>query len=175
MDYLTDVDGNYIMDAWGFPIPIDHVAIFDERNPGMTHCEFGSDPHMAINVKYYGGVPTIDEQLAEAVWDIVSMQFWERANEIAFHDFGYSGVFSEGRSGGWMVPFYQSGVKSGITWPGQGGHLGYPSFPAFDDPDEVEKFLKFAEAIGGLMSEVPELLEAEVQWSEQFANDEEPF
>jgi len=64
----------------------------------------GTDGHPAIKVKYYGSAPS------EYAWDATVEDFWFSAKMIA-HEHGYSGVFSEGRSGGWLVPFsqYQNG------------------------------------------------------------------
>ena len=120
----------------------------------------GQERHAAINVKVYGPV-NVDkgyEEMAEAAWESCQERFWEEAKDLA-HERGYSCVFSEGRSGGWLVPFYQTlgdGRSKFHSWPGQGGHLGYPSYPDIDEVGERARFRAFQREIEQLLKGIPE-------------------
>ena len=85
----------------------------------------------AINVKVRN-LPTIvaEESILETAYNQTVEEFWYSANLIA-QNHGYSGVFSEGRSDGWLVPYTQhdSHGKLVTTWTGQGPDKGYPVFP----------------------------------------------
>jgi len=124
------------------------------------------DAHPAINVKYHGAFPDggTDEQRT-AVWESVVEDFWALATVLA-HGRGYSGVFSEGRSGGWLVPFYQ--FKDGKLgkfnqWPGQGPQYGYPNYPDVFKTSERNRFLAFQRDIKTLLLTVPDMLSVELK------------
>ena len=123
----------------------------------------GTDAHAAINVK----VGHIDvepfEEYAQQAWDRCVEIFWEEATELA-HERGYSCVFSEGRSGGWLVPFNQTlgdGRTKFMNWPGQGGELGYPSYPDMDNIGERSRFRAFKRRIEAMLDNVPANVQAE--------------
>lgn len=116
------------------------------------------DGHAAINVKYYGPYP---EGASESDIEAVRRDWWEQAAELA-HERGYSGVFAEGRSGGWLIPYRQrigGKVAKHYYFPGQGGHLGYPTYPDVEhDGAERERFRAFERRIQRLLADVPEML-----------------
>jgi len=115
------------------------------------------DGQPAINVKYQARIEHgADEQTAIATWDRMVEQWWKDA-EIAAQELGYSGVFAEGRSGGWLVPYTQfnGAGKQTFKWKGQGPELGYPKCPDVTQPKERARFLKLQERIAELMIEVP--------------------
>ena len=66
-----------------------------------------ADAHPAINVKVRNP-PYIDapENILQDAWDYTVHDFWRTAGMIA-QNHGYSGIFSEGRSDGWLVPYTQ--------------------------------------------------------------------
>ena len=68
---------------------------------------------------------------------------------------GYSGVFSEGRSDGWLVPYTQhdSTGKLVTRWTGQGPDKGYPVYPDVENKAERRRFIKFRESIEKLLRE----------------------
>ena len=133
----------------------------------------GGTRHAAINVKIYARINLPDglEDLGEAAWESVRERFWEDAIELA-HERGYSCAFAEGRSGGWMVPFYQTlsgaeatarnvrfdkrtGAHLFMHWAGQGPALGYPSYPDMDDLGERSRFRAFERRIRAMLDGVP--------------------
>jgi len=122
-----------------------------------------AEKHPAINVKYYGLLPRGNENEDDAYYTYIATQqsWWARATEIA-HTYGYTGVLSEGRSSGWLLPYYQ-GDNKWDEWPGQGPTLGYPSYPNMDDPKENERFRKFQKEILDLMKQVPTIYQQELR------------
>jgi len=122
----------------------------------------GREGHPAINVKWYGRWPEsdLDPETLQGIWQTVVEVFWEQATETA-HLHGYSGVFSEGRSGGWLVPYFQGGKKF-FHWPGQGGNLGYPSYPDVEDKTESKRFREFRFDIEQLLAAVPSMIADEI-------------
>ena len=145
-----------------------------------------SERHAACNVKFYGHIDVEPhEAFAQQAWDRTVEQFWEMATEMA-HEAGYSCVFSEGRSGGWLVPFRQIGMDPEevekrnlrsvyvdtlyrpvpLFWnsPGQGGTLGYPRYPDMDDIGERSRFRAFAKRVEKLMDAVPQMIQDEAQF-----------
>jgi len=134
---------------------------FETEHPGYIWGDIGSKTAMSINVKYDGGIDVEDEQGAEMIWNVVQEEWWNQATEIA-HEFGYSGVFSNGRQGGWLTPYFQ-GAKS-YGWKGQGGNLGYPRYPSFDSREEVDNFMEFTDEIEQLLENVPDMIKDEIEW-----------
>ncbi len=122
------------------------------------HADGMGDAHPAINVKVQSlPVLEVSEQNAEIAYEITKETFWHAAQSIA-HQHGYSGVFSEGRSGGWLLPFYQ--YRNGklwqpMEWDGQGPDKGYPSYPDVTDAQERKRFAKFRADILELLADVP--------------------
>ena len=98
----------------------------------------GCNAHPAINVKVQR-LPPVDapETITALAYDETVRQFWELANGIA-RSHGYSGVFSEGRSGGWAVPYTQHDANGNLVteWTGQGPEKGYPVYPNVEDRRE---------------------------------------
>jgi hypothetical protein len=129
----------------------------------------GTDAHPAINVKYRGSYnPATYDNLTdgqrEGVWNNCVESFWEQAGTIA-HEHGYSGVFSEGRSGGWLVPYYQyADGKLSLKYVGQGPALGYPSYPDVEDRTERQRFVRFRKDITRLLASVPDMLKSEADF-----------
>lgn len=143
------------------------------------------DCHAAINVKLYLGrllvLPEHLECFGARAWDSVREMFWERATDLA-HERGYSNVFAEGRSGGWLVPFYQRGMNPNeivkrnlrthavtrvplmMQWPGQGPTLGYPRYPDMDDIGERSRFRAFQREIVAMLDGVPAQIRDEAQY-----------
>lgn len=128
--------------------------------------------HAAINVKFYGrwpdvsGAEILTQAELEQVEESVREQFWSDVTDIA-HERGYSGVFSEGRCGGWVVPFYQrtaDGKDKFRNWPGQGGHLGYPIYPDVSRIGERSKFLAFQRRVKAMVDSIPLLIRAEIEF-----------
>lgn len=116
------------------------------------------DGHAAINVKFYGPYP---EGATDEIIGIVHREWWWDATCTA-HESGYSGVFIEGRSGGWLVPYRQrkdGRIAKFFHWPGQGGHLAYPTYPDVEHSGaERERFRAFERRIQRLLASVPEML-----------------
>ena len=141
------------------------------------------DGHAAINVKHYGfpTLPEEDEPFGEAAYETIQAMFWEDAIGLA-HERGYSCVFSEGRSGGWLVPFYQRGISwnqemsrnlkrhavTGVlmmhTWPGQGGELGYPEYPSMDSIGERSRFRAYQRSIEAMLEGVGDSIKHEAAY-----------
>lgn len=115
--------------------------------------------HAAINVKVYNlRTPDgISEQDAERAYEHTVEQFWNDATQAA-HERGYCGVFSEGRSGGWLVPYLWSKGSPKHNYHGgysQGPDVGYPRFPDVEhDSAAREKFRAFERDIRRMLSEV---------------------
>ena len=107
----------------------------------------------AINVKIQRA-PYVDapEHITAAAWDEAVESFWECAGTLAV-EHGYSGVFSEGRSNGWLVPYTQhdSAGKLITHWTGQGPDKGYPRYPNVEDAKERRQFVTFRTAIDALL------------------------
>ena len=119
------------------------------------------DGHAAINVRHYGSpeLPEEDEPFGEQAYENVRSSWWTDATEMA-HERGYSCVFQEGRSGGWLVPFYQSGQPF-YRWPGQGGALGYPFYPNMDEIGERSRFRAYQRRIVAMLKDVQANIQAE--------------
>lgn len=145
------------------------------------------DRHAAINVKVYTSIDVGDyPEFASSAWDAVRAGFWEEATSLA-HERGYSGLFSEGRSGGWMVPFYQRGMTAQeiagrnlrvhpqmrtplmMSWPGQGGSLGYPQYPDMDNIGERSRFRAFQRRVRAMLEGVPAAVIAEAAYQHDSA------
>lgn len=115
--------------------------------------------HPAINVKVYRletpeGYTDGDRERA---YDWTVEQFWQDATTEA-HERGYAGVFSEGRSGGWCVPYHWSkpNVQHDQGGPySQGPDAGYPVYPDVEhDAGAREKFRGFQRAIRRMLADV---------------------
>ena len=113
--------------------------------------------HLAVNVKYYGAYPDAPDDVVQAAWERCCEAFWDDAREIA-REHGYDNVFSEGRSGGWLVPFHQATARRTHHWPGQGGNLDYPRYPDPDSLTDRVAFAAFKADIEALMQHVPTCL-----------------
>lgn len=136
------------------------------------------DAHPAIDVKVQRiDVPDEHEAHGQEAWETVQVAFWQEATRIA-HEYGYSDVFAEGRSGGWLVPYVQEASEEAIAkhgwqvhpetratlWddsPGQGGKWGQPRYVDAEDAIERGTFLAFREKIEALLAEVPQCVLAE--------------
>jgi hypothetical protein len=113
----------------------------------------GSNAHPAINVKVHNVIDVdAPEEIRQQAYDGTVAEFWDDAKLIA-QNHGYSGVFSEGRSNGWLVPYTQhdSTGKLVTDWTGQGPDKGYPVYPNADDLKERKQFVKFRTDIEGLL------------------------
>ena len=114
-----------------------------------------SNAHPAICVKARN-LPWIEvpENVRTAAYDQTVEQFWISAGALAI-EHGYSGVFSEGRSAGWIVPFTQHDAAGKLVmyWTGQGPDKGYPVYPDVTDARERRQFLNFRVAIEWLLAE----------------------
>ena len=115
----------------------------------------GSNGHPAICVKVQN-LPWAEtsEEARETAYNQTVEEFWESANLIA-QNHGYSGVFSEGRSNGWLVPYTQhdSTGKLVTAWTGQGPNKGYPCYPDMKDAKQRRQFVEFRAAIEGLIQD----------------------
>lgn len=116
--------------------------------------------HAAINVKVYRRLDSADcytDSDRERAWDMTVEQFWNDATRAA-HKRGYSGVFAEGRSGGWCVPYLWSKGSPKHFYNGaysQGPTVGYPVFPdVAHDSAAREKFRAFEREIRRYLAEV---------------------
>ena len=111
--------------------------------------------HPAINVKVRN-VPEVNasDTARERAWDRTVSEFWNSAGIIA-QNHGYSGVFQEGRSNGWAVPFTQHNAKGELIteWTGQGPDKGYPVYPDVREAKERRRFLEFRAAIEALLQD----------------------
>jgi hypothetical protein len=115
----------------------------------------GCNARPAINVKIQQA-PYVDapEHITAAAWDEAAESFWKCAGTLAI-EHGYSGVFSEGRSNGWLVPYTQHDAAGKLVthWTGQGPGKGYPIYPNVEDKTERRQFIKFRESIEKLLRE----------------------
>lgn len=131
------------------------------------HADDGDEAHAAINIKCHN-FPDLGANLNDLdrafIWDRTCEGWHEQAHAFA-HSLGYSGCFTEGRSGGWLVPFRQVD-KSGKfqkfgagfpEWTGQGGNKGYPKYPDMNKRREQRTFVSFRTEIEGLLEEVPNM------------------
>jgi hypothetical protein len=165
----------------------------NSKRQGLADVEYHSDgygreSHPAINVKYQGRYRWASQpddlserewnQITEWAWESACETFWNDATEIA-HEREYSGVFSEGRSGGWLIPFYQGyPAKRMSRWQGQGGNLGYPRYPQLVDDDgrvdvgELQRFLALQRRVKALLDDVDEYLKDEVAFRLQKFRDQ---
>lgn len=132
-----------------------------------THSDnaFG-ERHAAINVKVHARINIPDEcaEYADAAWESVREQWWDDALECA-RESGYDYIFSEGRSDGWLIPFYQPTARAQrlYSWPGQGGNLGYPRYPDMDQIGERARFRAFQRKIERMIEGVPERVRDEAR------------
>jgi len=126
------------------------------------HSDFmDANAHPAIDVKRYScpDVPGAPEDIRSRAYEATMEQFWRGVRDLA-HAHGYSGAFSEGRSGGWCVPFeqYQAGKLAKFDrWPGQGGAIGtrtegYPVYVDAEDTKQRARFVGFRAAVERLLA-----------------------
>lgn len=123
------------------------------------HSDTSANPHPAVKVKL-GRLPDGGTQeQRDAAYKRMEEEFWNMLAPELAHARGYSGVFAEGRSNGWVVPFYQTthaGVKEfGGTkkpHPGQGGDHGQPTYPDVSKIGERNRFLAFQRDIQKLLA-----------------------
>ena len=105
-------------------------------------------------------------------WDFTVGQFWCGAARVA-HKRGYSGVFAEGRSGGWCVPYHWSkpGIKHTCNGSySQGPGVGYPVYPdVAHDSAERERFRAFEREIRRLLDNVQEEFTANLEQAKESA------
>lgn len=104
------------------------------------------EAHAAVNVKVYN-LPEVNasDEDRERAYESVVYDFWQQATLIA-QNHGYTDVFGEGRSDGWLVPFYQfkdGKLQQFAQWPGQGPQHGYPTYPDMNERKERERFVRF--------------------------------
>jgi hypothetical protein len=113
----------------------------------------GCNARPAINVKIQRA-PYVDapEHITAAAWDEAAESFWKCAGTLAI-EHGYSGVFSEGRSNGWLVPYTQHDAAGKLVthWTGQGPDKGYPRYPNVENAKERRQFVTFRTAIEALL------------------------
>lgn len=122
---------------------------------------YGYESVPAINIKYHGGIPINEEIEADCnrlgidAYDVHQqafernqMLFWEDANDTA-QEFGFDEVFSEGRSGGWLIVAYRVGKR-----------LAYPNME--DQPDR-RNFLAFRERIQHMLTNIDWLMLDQMQ------------
>lgn len=130
----------------------------------------GSDAHPAVNVKYQSYLnagefeETATPKQREQAWESVVTTFWNDAALIA-EEYGYSGVFSEGRSSGWLVPYTQHDARGTLihNWTGQGPEKGYPVFPDVYVSRERRTFVAFRRKIEALLETVPDMFQQEIK------------
>lgn len=133
----------------------------DTRNDDSITMHEG---HPAVNVKvhcaYLWEPRAASDSAREYGWDTAARWFWDAATACA-HKRGYSGVFAEGRSGGWCVPFYQSQHGKVIqfnNWPGQSPKFGYPYYPDVEhNGADRERFKGFQRDIRKLLDSAKEI------------------
>lgn len=113
----------------------------------------GANAHPAINVKVRN-IPDVNapQPILQRAYDGTIAEFWDDAEQIA-QNHGYSGVFGEGRSNGWLVPYTQHDRAGNLVteWTGQGPDKGYPIYPNVDNSKERRVFIEFRAAIEGLL------------------------
>lgn len=132
------------------------------------HSDYGYGPrHAAVNVKVYSSYPKSSkmqdyferlgwsedefEKEAESILEGMQHFFWnEDVQEIA-KEHGFEKVHSEGRSGGWAVPYPT---------------MGEEDFE--DDPELVKRFLAFQTAVKAEVNGVDDAIFEELKylWSE---------
>ncbi len=117
----------------------------------------GRESHAAINVKVYGPISVDEgyEDMAEAAWESCRERFWEDANEQA-RARGYGGVYSEGRSGGWLVPYH-----SWYNGPDLNKRRQSSYYPDIDEIGERSRFRAFQREIEVFVQSVPMEVAAE--------------
>lgn len=121
--------------------------------------------HVTICIKTYGMrfPPGGEDEQRQRAWDAMGRDWHCEAQDIS-HACGFSGVFTVGRSGGYLQPFNQHGGpfggSNGKEWPGQGGTYGYPSHPSMLDAGDARKVNAFAASIGALLARAPDMFAA---------------
>ena len=106
------------------------------------HSEYHRNPKPAINVKHYFSYNSIrhlideyGETEYELAYEDCKEAFWEHYAQEVSERFGYGKVYSEGRSGGWLV------VENPPMFEGEKSNLEYND----DDTlkEELKKWLDF--------------------------------
>jgi len=104
----------------------------------MSRIHWDSHHGPAINVKDHVAYPhDLPEDEFMAIYQMIQESFWDRAEQIA-KEHGYAGVWSEGRMGGWLVPYYS-------------GRRALDKIEAL--PGERITFGEFGECISNLLDE----------------------
>ncbi len=136
------------------------ITFYDESGFG--------DGHAAIDIKCRNWPDDLGDNLVEIdqqrIWDRTQEDWHEAAASIA-HAHGYSACFTEGRSGGWLVPFRQIDATGQLQryggefpqWSGMGGDKGHPTCPDVTEQRERETFVAFRDDIEALLELVPEM------------------
>ena len=122
----------------------------------------GREGHAAINVKVNAHIDVEPYQdYAEQAWENCVERFWEDATEQAKAR-GYAGVYSEGRSGGWLVPYhsYYNGLDNAKR-----RQQSY--YPDVDQIGERSRFRAFQREIEVFVKSVPMEVAAEAAWLQE--------
>ena len=124
----------------------------------------------AINVKDHGRytIPEALQTYAESAWDRCNERFWEDAHAVAI-DSGYAGVYSEGRSGGWLVPYHSYAPdKRDLNAVRQGSY-----YPDVDDIGERSRFRAFQRRIEAMVADIGDNVIHECEFLEELDREEE--
>ena len=116
----------------------------------------------AYNVKVYRPLPNVGgetEELRERAWESAQRDWWADAEQLA-KAVGFSGVYSAGRSGGYIVPYW-NGQPAG---PDLFGYYGDDAHGREFDAAMEERLQAFEAGIGEMMAEVPARFKAELEW-----------
>lgn len=122
-----------------------------------------SQGRLMFNVKdyhQYGGEGT-EEQRSQA-YENAQQQWWDEATQ-ACKDAGFDGAFCEGRSNGWLQPYWQNPANEnsldGVTYPDNEMQDNDPIRDALDDVGYAlgklmsAREVMFASALGDIIAE----------------------
>lgn len=123
----------------------------------LDHCVW----YPAINVKVYTSLynSKLSHDDNEIAYTLFQEYWWDWARELAKSEYGYSNVFSQGRSSGWLVVEYNNRLVT----------LGWLE-PETDDEDVVnsdrlQNFLNFQGVIQGSLKGIKErFIEFSDEW-----------
>lgn len=101
---------------------------------------------LTINVKcptayrWADNIEATDSQ-RERAWNFTQRAFWDDAERLA-QEHGYAGVYSAGRSDGWLIP-YRNATFAEYRYPDP------------NDAEDCERFERFAESVEALLNDAP--------------------
>jgi hypothetical protein len=116
----------------------------------MTH-----DGKYAMNIKYYSSMYLMNEYDSNQAYNLAAEAFFNLASKVC-RVYGYGGYTLEGRSGGWLVPFYTNEhTNSKITYI----TATADDYISFDEFCQQEKISSLFSLLKGIKNDLTKMIQ----------------